>query len=109
MHTRIFGQFAVIGMLLTLMGFKQYMDANGKFLTEAEAAERVHEIDMARELLLQRVAHDREVDEERAKIIERSQQAHERAAAGVMEKKKSHTVTSIGMHGLGDDHIQKQH
>merc|ERR1712150_38278 len=37
MHTRVFGQFAVISMLLGLMGFKDYMDRNGKFITEAEA------------------------------------------------------------------------
>lgn len=79
MHTRVFGQFAVIGMLLTLMGFKGYMDSNGKYITETEAAEKINDVSMAKELLLQRVAHDRKVDEDRVKVIERAHESHGKA------------------------------
>ena len=46
MHTRVFGQFAVISMLLSLMGFKEYMDRNGKYITEADVQSRVAEMQL---------------------------------------------------------------
>jgi len=52
MHTRVIGQFTVITCLLTLMGFKDYMDNNGRFVTEFDAACEVAEIAQAREKLL---------------------------------------------------------
>lgn len=109
MHTRVFGQFAVIGMLLTLMGFKGWMDSEGKFITEIEAAEKIHDVSMARELLLKRVAHDREVDEERAKVIERAHEAHQRAVKDGAEMRKKHKQSSIEIRGIDDGHIHKQH
>jgi len=52
MQTRVMGQFTVLVFLLTLMGFKEYMDRQGKFITEAEAEERVEEmLDAQREFL----------------------------------------------------------
>jgi len=53
LHTRVIGQFTVITCLLTLMGFKDYMDNNGRFATEFEAACEVTEIALAREKLIQ--------------------------------------------------------
>lgn len=44
LQTRVMGQFTVLAFLMTLMGFKEYMDRSGKFITEAEAERRVAEM-----------------------------------------------------------------
>lgn len=74
MHTRVFGQFAVISMLLTLMGFKEYMDQSGKFVTEGEVQSRVAQMQQSRQELLMRLQRDR-MDAE--KVAEKRRKAHE--------------------------------
>ncbi len=74
MHTRVFGQFAVISMLLTLMGFKEYMDRNGKYITEADVQARVAQMQESRAELLMRLQRDR-IEAER--IAEKRRVAHE--------------------------------
>jgi hypothetical protein len=44
MQTRVMGQFTVLAFLMSLMGFKEYMDRQGTYITEAEAEERVGEM-----------------------------------------------------------------
>jgi len=60
MHTRVLGQAAAIGMLLGVMGFKDWMDANGRFISEAQANDRVQEMQVVREELLQRMEEDQQ-------------------------------------------------
>lgn len=87
MHTRVMGQFAVITMLLSLMGFKEYMDRNGKFITEADAEERVAEMRHVREGLLERLAIEKE---ERAGIDARMKKAHDQdVKSGNVHDKKN--------------------
>jgi len=69
MHTRVYGQFAVLTMLLTLMGFKSYMDSWGKFVTETEAENRVAEMERMRRDLVERIAFDRKLDERRQQML----------------------------------------
>lgn len=71
MHTRVYGQFAVITMLLSLMGFKTYMDNTGKFITQEEADIRVEEMKGMREDLLQKIAFDKKLKEKRDKMLNR--------------------------------------
>lgn len=80
MHTRVFGQFAVIIMLLTLMGFKGYMDVNGKFVTETDSEVRVEEMKAARIDLLERLKYDKDNTDyiENLKIRARKERAEER-------------------------------
>jgi len=59
MHTRVLGQATVLTIMLSLMGFKEYMDRSGKFITEDEAERRVQEMHSMRESLLQRLDDDR--------------------------------------------------
>lgn len=73
MHTRVFGQFAVITMLLTLMGFKEYMDRSGKFITEEDVQARVAQMQQSRAELLMRLQRDRM---EAEKVAEKRRQAH---------------------------------
>lgn len=72
MHTRVYGQFAVLTMLLTLMGFKSYMDSFGKFITEEEANYRVTEMEQMRRDLLDRIAFDRKLEERRKQMLKES-------------------------------------
>lgn len=74
MHTRVFGQFAVITMLLTLMGFKEYMDTSGKFITEDDVQARVAQMQQSRAELLMRLQRDRY---EAEKVAEKRRKAHE--------------------------------
>lgn len=46
------------------MGFKEYMDNTGKFITEAEADARVEEMRRVRESLLQRLEYESKVAKE---------------------------------------------
>lgn len=60
MQTRVVGQFTVLIFLFSLMGFKEYMDSNGKFITELEAKRRVAEMREARKELQYRMNEDLE-------------------------------------------------
>jgi hypothetical protein len=87
MHTRVFGQFTVIAMLVTLMGFKGYMDQNGRFITEAEAEQRVTEMAEVRRDLLMRLELEKQ---HQADIDAAIREAHDRdvQSGNVHEKKK---------------------
>ena len=45
LHTRVFGQFAVLCTLLGVMGVKAIMDHHGKYVTEDEIENRVQEME----------------------------------------------------------------
>ena len=55
LHTRVFGQFAVICTLLGVMGLKDMMDRQGKFVTESEVQERVKQMEQTRSELMDRL------------------------------------------------------
>lgn len=57
LHTRVFGQFAIICTLLGVMGLKDMMDRNGKFVTDSEVEERVREMEKTRNELLDRLEY----------------------------------------------------
>jgi len=69
MHTRVYGQFAVISMLLTIMGFKSYMDSHGKFITEQEAQYRMAEMEKMRLQLMDRIAWEKKMKERREELL----------------------------------------
>jgi len=84
LHTRVFGQFATISLLLSVMGFKEFMDRNGKFITQAEADQRVADMKEIRTALLDRLA----IEKEHRKEIERQlEEAHNQ---DVKEHKSHH-------------------
>lgn len=84
MHTRVFGQFATISALLGVMGFKEYMDRNGKFITEDQAETRVKEMQELRNEMMARLEAKNEAVEAYNKEI---MKAHE-------QDEKEHTVHS---------------
>lgn len=63
LHTRVFGQFATLSLLLSVMGFKEFMDQNGKFITEAEAEAKVEEMKDVRRQLMARLDYEREEED----------------------------------------------
>jgi hypothetical protein len=81
LHTRVFGQFATISLLLSVMGFKEYMDQQGRYITELEAEARVNEMHQIRDDLQTRLIHDREQRKVMHQIM---------AAAHAQDVKKQH-------------------
>ena len=68
------------------MGFKEYMDSQGRFITQAEADARVAEMQRTRQMLLNRLEYEREQQRlQQAKIAA----AHEEDAAASKKKKKA--------------------
>lgn len=88
MQTRVFGQFAVISMLLSLMGFKEYMDKHGKYITEEDVQHRIAQMQQSRGELLLRLQRDRMQAEQ---VAEKRRQAHD---ADVLKTRKAHDATS---------------
>jgi len=74
MHTRVFGQFATITALLTVMGFKEYMERHGKFVSQADADRRVEEMHEVRANLLERLRRENELKRQHEEEIKH---AHE--------------------------------
>lgn len=77
MHTRVLGQSSVIFMLLTLVGFKGYMDINGKFVTEMDAQSRVEDMKSARLELLERLQQDKDNNEYLENLKKRAKKERE--------------------------------
>lgn len=57
LHTRVLGQFSVVCTLLGVMGLKDMMDKQGKFITEAQVEDRVQEMESTRTKLLERLEY----------------------------------------------------
>lgn len=55
LHTRVFGQFAIICTLLGVMGLKATMDQQGRYVTDDEVERRVAEMQETRIKLLHRI------------------------------------------------------
>jgi len=83
MQTRVVGQFTVIGLLLSFMGFKTFMDVYGKFITEADMDLRVEDMQIARQHFLETL----EKGKEREKYIkELEKRVEEEASKEKIEK-----------------------
>ena len=71
-------------VLLGVMGFKEYMDRQGKFITQAEADARVAQMQHTRQTLLERLDYERQQEQARkARIVA----AHAEDAAQAASKK----------------------
>jgi len=97
MHTRVIGQFTVIALLLTFMGFKTYMDMYGKFITEAEMDLRVKDMQIAREHFMETIQKG---DEREEHIKELKKHLQEEKAKEKMEK-----IDSIEANKLTQDKV----
>lgn len=74
LHTRVFGQFATITCLLGVMSFKDFMDKNGRFISQADADARVEEMKQVRLQLISRLQAEHEHEEQWKREI---QEAHD--------------------------------
>ena len=59
LHTRVFGQFAVICTLLGIMSLKEIMDRYGRYITEDEIEERILEIENTRTKLMTKAEYQK--------------------------------------------------
>ncbi|KAG7374833.1 hypothetical protein IV203_013928 [Nitzschia inconspicua] len=57
LHTRVFGQFTVICTLLGVMGMKEMMDRQGRFVTDDEIESRVAEMEATRTAMMTRTEY----------------------------------------------------
>ena len=102
MHTRVIGQATVLAIMLTLMGLKEYMDKSGKFITEAEAEQRVDDMKHIRESLLHRLEQDQQNKTNLQKELKAAQDAD--VAEGREDpKKKKYRKHNIVVHEGGGD------
>eukprot|EP00542_Grammatophora_oceanica_P014954 CAMPEP_0194035446 /NCGR_PEP_ID=MMETSP0009_2-20130614/7872_1 /TAXON_ID=210454 /ORGANISM="Grammatophora oceanica, Strain CCMP 410" /LENGTH=274 /DNA_ID=CAMNT_0038676801 /DNA_START=156 /DNA_END=980 /DNA_ORIENTATION=+ len=92
LHTRVMGQFSVILGLLSIMGFKAWMDVNGKYITEFEADMRVEEMRRMREGLVARLELGKKEREAQKTLLE---EAHIRDVAAGVDTSKKHSVAAI--------------
>jgi hypothetical protein len=58
LHTRVFGQAAIISTLLGIMGLKEMMDRRGKYVTEADIEARVLQMEHTRNNMLERLEYE---------------------------------------------------
>ena len=83
-----------LAVLLGVMGFKEYMDRQGKFITQAEADLRVAQMQHTRQVLLQRLEYERQQEAARKAQIAAAhkEDAAAQAAAVASSKKKVATT-----------------
>jgi uncharacterized protein (UPF0305 family) len=87
MHTRVIGQFATVSLLLGIMGFKEFMDRNGRFISRQQAQERVEEMQGMRMQLLQTLERERQDAAQRKQALA---EAHEQ---DVQERRTAASAT----------------
>jgi len=92
LHTRVFGQFTTLSLMLGIMGFHQYMSTQGKFITQVEADQRVEEMAHIRKALQERLDKEEERQELQAQEIAR---AHEQVLRERQEAKKAKQATKV--------------
>jgi hypothetical protein len=85
MHTRVFGQFTTISLLLGVMGFKEFMDRNGKFICQEDADDRVAEMHQLRARFLSKLEIEKQ---HAAELKEALAQAHKEDVQDGQKKKK---------------------
>lgn len=93
MHTRVFGQFATISALLGVMGFKEYVDRHGRFISQNQAEARVEEMKELRTEMLARLEAKNEAQEAYNKEIRKAHEKDEQEgniSSGKKHKKKDH-------------------
>lgn len=90
MHTRVFGQFATISCLLGVMGFKEFMDRSGKFITEAQAEARVEEMQDLRLSMLQRLEASNKAQQAYQDAIQKAHDEDVKEGHAIQHKKKKH-------------------
>lgn len=57
LHTRVFGQFAVICTLIGIMSLKELMDRYGRYITEDDIEARIREMESTRNSLMTRTQY----------------------------------------------------
>jgi len=57
LHTRVFGQFAVLCTLIGVMSLKEVMDRYGKYITEDDIEARIQEMESTRTTLMTRTEY----------------------------------------------------
>ena len=59
LHTRVFGQFATLSLLLGVMGFREWMEAQGRYTPRSEIDARVEQMKIVREAMMNRLNEEK--------------------------------------------------
>jgi uncharacterized membrane protein len=92
MHTRVLGQFTTISLLLAVMGFKEFMDHNGRYISQQQADERIDEMHQVRQQFLNKLEQDKLIA---ASIKAEMDKAHDE---DTKEKKKKRRPQHLDHH-----------
>lgn len=76
MHTRVFGQGLTLLSLLTIMGFKNFMDNNGRYMSQDEADQRVEEMKRVRQVVNEQLERQNQHRRDLQHEIEVAKQQH---------------------------------
>ena len=111
MHTRVLGQFTTISLLLTVMGCKEYLDRNGKYISQQQADDRVAEMHHVRQQFLYKMDLDKQHAAELKAELERAhsediQDAHQNNNDKKKKMKKKMMIQKK-VQNNDDDGIQK--
>lgn len=79
MHTRVYGQFTTIGLLLSIMGFKSYVDSQGKFMSQDEHDARIRDMQQVREEMMARLDAEEEHQHEMQRAVDDARAESRRA------------------------------
>jgi len=97
LHTRVFGQFATLSLLLGVMGFKEFMDSNGKFITETEASRRVEGMRQVRQSLIDRLDYEKQQKANTQREIAEAHQKDLKDKQAKKFKKEREGVTAVSI------------
>lgn len=99
LQTRVIGQFTTICMLISVFGFKDFMDNHGKYISQADADQRVEEMQLVRRQLIQRLQieheHEEQLQRELKEAIEADQREHKVHHQPKKNKKPIMNVTGL--------------
>lgn len=108
MQTRVMGQFATISALLGIMGFKEFMDRNGRYVSQQQAEERVQEMQRVRQQLLLRLQDEQHHVADRKRELKQAheQDVQEHNGTGSSSSKTKTKKNNVKKLGHDDDDEQ---
>jgi hypothetical protein len=94
LHTRVFGQFTTLSLMLGIGFFHSYMASHGKYITEVDANRRVAEMAAIRQALSDRLDYEAEKREQQQQEIAT---AHDQVVHDRQAKKKAAKVQALSL------------
>lgn len=88
LHTRVLGQFTTLTLFLSIMGFRDYMQRHGTFITELEAFRREEEMQQIRQQVLERLDYEHFLKEGQEREFRAAQEEDRKARVLLRDQRK---------------------